>query len=54
MVLPGRGKGSHIVMHKPGWDAILTIPDHKELRRGTLRKLIRDAGWTVDEFRSRL
>ena len=28
----------------------LSIPDHRELDRGTLRKLIRDAGITVEEF----
>ncbi len=28
----------------------LSIPDHKELDRGTLRKLIRHAGITVEEF----
>jgi hypothetical protein len=28
----------------------LTIPDHKELRKGTLRALIRQAGLSVDEF----
>lgn len=49
-VIPGRGKGSHVVMHKPNWPTILTIPDRRELRRGTLRSLIRDAGLTVEEF----
>jgi predicted RNA binding protein YcfA (HicA-like mRNA interferase family) len=28
----------------------LTVPRHKELKRGTLRTLIRDAGLTVEEF----
>ena len=28
----------------------LTIPDHKELAKGTLRAVIREAGLTVDEF----
>jgi hypothetical protein len=28
----------------------LTIPDHRELAKGTLRSLIRAAGLTVDEF----
>ncbi|MFB3139521.1 MAG: type II toxin-antitoxin system HicA family toxin, partial [Phycisphaerales bacterium] len=27
-----------------------TIPDHRELDRGTLRAIIRQAGLTVDEF----
>jgi hypothetical protein len=28
----------------------LSIPDHKEVAKGTLRSLIRAAGITVDEF----
>jgi len=30
--------------------ASLSIPDHRELDRGLLRKLIRQSGLTVDEF----
>jgi len=45
-----RQKGSHIVMIKEGHIASLSIPDHKEVARGTLRSLIRSAGLTVDEF----
>ena len=30
----------------------LSIPDHRNLDRGLLRRLIRDAGLTVDEFRA--
>lgn len=28
----------------------LSIPDHKELRPGTLRSLIRESGLTMDQF----
>jgi predicted RNA binding protein YcfA (HicA-like mRNA interferase family) len=28
----------------------LTVPDHKEIAKGTLRKIIREAGLSVDEF----
>ncbi len=28
----------------------LSIPNHKEIARGTLRSLIRSAGLTVEEF----
>lgn len=28
----------------------LTIPDHKEIARGTLRAIIRAAGLTIEEF----
>ena len=47
-----RQRGSHIRLrdetdenHLP-----LTVPDHKKLKPGLLRKLLRDAGLTVDEF----
>lgn len=45
-----RQHGSHVIMERPGTEAILSIPQHAELRRGLLRGLIRDAGLTVDEF----
>jgi predicted RNA binding protein YcfA (HicA-like mRNA interferase family) len=45
-----RQKGSHITMTKPGERFILTVPDHKELDRGLLKSLIRNAGITVDDF----
>jgi len=45
-----RQRGSHIVMTKEGEIATLSIPDHKEIAKGTLRSLIRMAGITVDEF----
>ena len=45
-----RRESSHMILGKPGLSAILSIPDHRELKRGTLRGLIRTAGLTVDEF----
>ena len=45
-----RQRGSHIIMVKDGEIATLSIPDHKEVARGTLRSLIRTAGLTVDKF----
>jgi len=32
----------------------LSTPDHKELAKGALRAIIREAGLTVDEFASLL
>ncbi len=49
-VIKKRGKGSHVVMASESHAAILTIPRRRELRRGTLRKLIRDAGIDVGTF----
>jgi predicted RNA binding protein YcfA (HicA-like mRNA interferase family) len=45
-----RQRGSHIIMTKPGHIATLSIPDHPEVTRGTLRSLISKAGMTVEQF----
>jgi predicted RNA binding protein YcfA (HicA-like mRNA interferase family) len=42
--------GSHLVLTKLGVRANLSVPQHPELRPGTLRGLIKAAGMTVDEF----
>ena len=49
-----RQRGSHMILIKPGAPLNLSIPDHRELDRGLLRGLMRDAGMTVDEFISLL
>lgn len=45
-----RQRGSHIIMVKEGSYASLSVPNHREVARGTLRSLVRDAGLTPDEF----
>lgn len=45
-----RQSGSHVTLVKSGVAAILTVPLHKELKKGTLRSLIRASGLTVEEF----
>jgi len=35
---------------KPGHIASLSVPDHKEITKGTLRSLIRSSGLSVEEF----
>ena len=45
-----RNKGDHMILTKPQIPVNLSIPNHRELDRGLLRGLIRDAGKTVDEF----
>ena len=42
--------GSHVMMTKQGVRANLSVPQHKELSTGTLRKLIKAAGLAVEEF----
>ena len=45
-----RKRGSHIVLIKENHRATLSVPDHKEVAKGTLRALIRSSGITVNEF----
>jgi predicted RNA binding protein YcfA (HicA-like mRNA interferase family) len=51
-----RQKGSHVRLRHPTDTSRppLTVPDHKELKSGTLRAIIRDAGLTVDQFNALL
>jgi predicted RNA binding protein YcfA (HicA-like mRNA interferase family) len=45
-----RQRGSHIILVKEKYIATLSVPDHHEVARGTLRSLIARADLTVEEF----
>jgi predicted RNA binding protein YcfA (HicA-like mRNA interferase family) len=45
-----RQKGSHLIMVKQGQIATLSIPNHKQIAKGTLRSLVRSANLTMDQF----
>ena len=45
-----RQRGSHIVVVRKSPPTQTTIPNHRELDRGTLRAIIRQTGLTVEEF----
>ncbi|MDF0673281.1 MAG: type II toxin-antitoxin system HicA family toxin [Nitrospira sp.] len=45
-----RQEGSHVILRRSQPFAQLVVPDHKELDRGTLRAIIRQADLTVEEF----
>ena len=49
--LVDRQKGSHIVLRhtEPPFRRV-TVPDHKEVAKGTLRAILREAGLTSDEL----
>ena len=43
--------GSHIILRNSHYPfRRLTIPNHKEIAKGTLRAIIRQAGLSLDEF----
>ena len=45
-----RQKGSHIILRHSSSKIILTVPNHKELDRGTLRAIIRQSGLDLKKF----
>jgi predicted RNA binding protein YcfA (HicA-like mRNA interferase family) len=45
-----RQKGSHIVLRRDDPYTQVVVPDHKELDRGTLRAILRQADLSVREF----
>jgi len=45
-----RQRGSHMILVKEGHVATLSVPDHREVAKGTLRSLIRSSGLSIDEF----
>ena len=49
-----RQHGSHMIVRRDAPFAQLVVPDHKELDRGTLRAIIRQADLSVSEFMSLL
>lgn len=49
-----RQHGSHAIMVKEGREAILTIPQHQELKRGTLKAILMASGLSLDQFKALL
>ncbi|MBO8151785.1 MAG: hypothetical protein DRP92_03880 [Candidatus Neomarinimicrobiota bacterium] len=50
-----RQKGSHIVLRQVAYPhRRIVVPDHHEMAKGTLRKIIKQAGLTVEEFKQLL
>lgn len=47
-----RKKGSHIIMQKKIPDSTITVPvpDHAEIKKGTLQSIIRQSGLSRKEF----
>jgi predicted RNA binding protein YcfA (HicA-like mRNA interferase family) len=45
-----RQQGSHMVFCRENPYRAVVVPDHKQIRPGTLRAIIRQAGLTLDTF----
>ena len=49
-----RQKGSHLILYRAEPPTTLSVPDHRQLDRGTLRALLRQAGVSPNELRELL
>jgi len=50
-----RQKGSHMVLRQSiSPHRRIVVPDHREVAKGTLSKIIKQVGLTVDEFKKLL
>jgi len=47
-----RQAGSHVMLVKLGYSYTLSVPQHKELGIGLLKKLLKQAGLNIEEFNS--
>ncbi|MCL4237010.1 MAG: type II toxin-antitoxin system HicA family toxin [Anaerolineae bacterium] len=45
-----RRTGSHLIAQRGDPYAQIVVPNHRTLKHGLLRKIIKDAGLTVEEF----
>ena len=45
-----RQRGSHIVLRRGNPYARVVVPDHKQVRPGTLRQILNEAGMTVERL----
>jgi predicted RNA binding protein YcfA (HicA-like mRNA interferase family) len=45
-----RQEGSHMILRRAEPFAQVVVPDHRELDRGTLRAILRQADLSVEEF----
>jgi predicted RNA binding protein YcfA (HicA-like mRNA interferase family) len=41
---------SHMILRRDAPHARVVVPDHQQIRAGTLRRIIADAGFTVEQF----
>jgi predicted RNA binding protein YcfA (HicA-like mRNA interferase family) len=48
--LVARQRGSHIILRRGRPHARVVVPDHRQIRAGTLRQILNEAGLTIEEL----
>ncbi|MDZ4245606.1 MAG: type II toxin-antitoxin system HicA family toxin [Dehalococcoidia bacterium] len=46
-----RQRGSHMVYYHPETNCTVVVPRHRDIKKGTLREILREANLTREEFR---
>ena len=49
-----RSKGSHTILTQTGKVANICVPQHRELKKPTLKNILQEAEMTADEFKNLL
>jgi predicted RNA binding protein YcfA (HicA-like mRNA interferase family) len=44
-------RGSHIFLHNLGKNISVVVPNHKELKKGTLNSILKKAGITIKDLK---
>ncbi|MCL5991461.1 MAG: type II toxin-antitoxin system HicA family toxin [Bacteroidetes bacterium] len=44
-------RGSHIFMHNPDKNISVTIPNHKEIKKGTLHNILKKVNLTIESLK---
>lgn len=44
-------RGSHIFLHNPERNISVVVPNHKEIRKGTLNNILKKAGLTIEKLK---
>ncbi len=50
VILPRRGRGKHFLLQRPGERPIISIPDHREVKRSLLAKQLKLARISESEY----
>ena len=49
-VVPARGRGPHIILSHPDGREVVVAMHAREMKRGTLTAIVKQAGFNQDEF----
>ncbi len=48
-----RGRGKHFLLQKPGSQHVISVPDHREVKRALIASQLKLAGISIQDYVSR-